>query len=1764
MMMTPGPLLAFLFASPWTALLAAACAASIPIVIHLLNRRRFRVVTWAAMRFLLAAQKKNTRRMRLEQIILLAVRTLIVLLLVLAMVGGSREEWVDNLWKNIFPQAAGRSLGGGRRTHKILVLDGSFSMALKEGDTTCFDKARAAAAEILESSPSGDGFSVVLMAAPPRRIVADPSDDGGEVAKVVRDPNLRLPHGNADLPATLNAVRDMLTSSPSRFLEKEVYFLTDLQHSTWMGHRGIDETLQAIQAKARVVLVDVGRKDEVGNLAVTSLTLGVPLVTTHGDTPIQAVINNFGNQERKQVRVELLVGKARANEKDPPFQLRVVRQDLIDVPAGSRATVRFKAPPFRAPGDYALQVRVEDDDLEVDDSRTVIVPVKEGVPVMLVDGKPSSGEIYDRATEYLHDALNPYPQGPVPPTVVARPRRVIESQFADAAAGDLTPYDCVFFCDVPRFSATEVRRLETYVRRGGGVVICLGPQVDLEAYNRMLYREGQGILPAHLSGARRAAENSQYRLALDSSKESHELLKAFTGDDRTSLERVRFQQYVYADKLAPQVRSDLPHSEAREILSFLHIPAPDKKQPATARAGDKGPAVIEWTVGRGKVLLVTTAVNMDWSSWPASPSYAAFMQELFLYAVAGRVREEAAVVGDPLERYVLTSGAPVDVTMATPDSRDPPAPTVQTQPYDEEASVLRWSDTAISGIYRATLGQHPQDYLFAVNVPVAGDGQASESDLARTTEHQLRDSYRGWDFQYVTELDQVTHTGGPSALAAADQAGEGIGPVIARMLLFAMLALLLVEVVLAWVFGHYSTVADPSGGAPPSGWVLPAGVAACAAVAFGLLAFVLIHDAFRHDFLAFLGDGIRGWVEERLGVPPPPSGESTRWHLEYTPYFGTAGMTLGLAFLIALVSLSLVIVIYVLEGRTARWPYKLLLGGLRIFLLLLTLAVLLPQLQLSFQRQSRPDIVLLIDVSGSMSASDRYRDQDVREAAQQLAQEAAQLAEAKDQVAAKIVAAAEDKERQVREQPTKGSETLAKEAENLRAEARALKEEAEALRKIAQSPETAKSEQMQRLQLAQALLRRKNSAQLDWLETLLSQRKVKVHIYQCAGRAARLKTITEPEELAEARELLEGLRAKPENDTSQHGSSLRQVLTDFSGRPPAAVIVVTDGVTTQGEDLAKAARDLAKIAKEKKDAPTPLFFVGVGDAHEVRDLKLEGLQVSDSVWVNDWLVFQVQVVGQGYTDLEVPLTLSEKDKDGNEKVLETKKVKVDPHGKPVKVEIRHQPKEPGEKLYVLKVPEQEDEVKPADNNRLERAVYVRETKVIKVLYVEGAPRYDYRYIKHLLERESAREKGNKSIDLRVLLLDADESYAKEDKSALNPPDFPNKTELSQYDVIIFGDVDPRSPKIGEPNLKNVAEFVRERGGGFLMVAGEEFSPHAYKDTPLADILPIEVTGPQPAEPEEGWAEPYHLEVTPVGRSHPIFRFAMDEAENSAICNRLAEMFWWSEGYRPKPLAEVLAVHPKRPAVDPRRPGGGRERHPLVLHQFVGSGRSMFFGFDESWRWRYREDELRFNEFWIQTVRYLSKNRSGRVELHLDRQVPYREGEPIKITVRFPDDAPAPTTTPEVTVLKELPPSQPGLAPRIDKEKLVLAKLEGSRAIFEGLMTRTPNGKYQFWLSAPPVTTGKPHAECRVLPPEGEMDHLRMDQPVMKEAGDVTGGRFFTLADADQLLDALPSGKRVALNTQGLPHQLWNHAILLLLALTLVGMEWFLRKRRHLL
>ena len=369
------------------------------------------------------------------------------------------------------------------------------------------------------------------------------------------------------------------------------------------------------------------------------------------------------------------------------------------------------------------------------------------------------------------------------------------------------------------------------------------------------------------------------------------------------------------------------------------------------------------------------------------------------------------------------------------------------------------------------------------------------------------------------------------------------------------------------------------------------------------------------------------------------------------------------------------------------------------------------------------------------------------------------------------------------------------------------------------------------------------------------------------------------------------------------------------------------------------------------------------------------------------------------------------------------------------------------------------------------------------------------------------------------------------------------------------------------HLKDLADFVRERGGGLLMIAGERFAPHAYKDSPLRDVLPIELTADEPA--------------TTGRRAARRGLSAGADAGGPAAPDLPLQPRREGERGDLEPAARDVLVVGRLPA----QAGGGGAGRPSRSHAKAGRastgatgdgfratssrwwcssssapGRCMFFGFNETWRWGFREDQLHFNQFWIQTVRYLARSRLGRIELRLDRQTPYRRGEPIKVTVRFPDDAPPPAAGHGGEGGGRAP--QPGHARR--PETLQLTKLEGSRATYETVLTQTPEGEYKFWLSQP--TGARPQAAGRV---QGAGAAGRDGAPAHEPGRDGARRR----GDARPLLHA---GRRRAAARRpadrqprdgqraGPPWLVWNYFVLFVLAVGALTTEWLLRKQKNLL
>jgi len=663
-------------------------------------------------------------------------------------------------------------------------------------------------------------------------------------------------------------------------------------------------------------------------------------------------------------------------------------------------------------------------------------------------------------------------------------------------------------------------------------------------------------------------------------------------------------------------------------------------------------------------------------------------------------------------------------------------------------------------------------------------------------------------------------------------------------------------------------------------------------------------------------------------------------------------------------------------------------------------------------------------------------------------------------------------------------------------------------------------EKPSRLNLGKALLLRDDGR---LLRRLLENHKLRVYSVAEAETLVGKNAYLQPSQVDELLPLIRDIVVQ--GDQTRLGDSLRDVLNGLRGTPPSAVILISDGITTDGEKLPAAARH----ARQKS---VPLYTIALGNADPVLDLELHNVLADDVAFVNDPVTFSYTLTGHGLAGKKTRVVIRKK---GESQVLASQEVTVGDEGKPQKLELTYTPKAAGDyDLVIEAVPVAKES--NVSNNSERRRVNVRDEK-IRVLLADFLPRWEFRELKALLERE-------KTVELKTVLQDADPEYAQEDLSAL--PHFPvTKEELFQYDVVVFGDVNPAY--LSSSILDNLKEFVGERGRGMLFIAGPYYNPAAYRATTLETLLPIELEGLNVPPLDAPLSESFRPELTVEGRKgSAIFRFADGERESQEVWQFLPGFFWMVEARDVKPGAIVYATHPLHAAA--------RGKVPVIVTQRFGNGKVLFHATDELWRWRFRTGDTFYGRYWVHVIRYLSRSKilgkDPGAELSVDHKV-YRTGETVGFRVRFVDDKLAPAATDGVTVVVE--------GPGGTQKKIVLTRVPEATTVFEGRMPQAEEGKYHAWVATPSFTRTPPAEDFEVRPSERETRILRTDLAEMSQAAQLTGGKTYTLQTAERLADDIPAGLPVPLETNK-NIRLWKHWLTLSLFAGTLCLEWILRKR----
>ena len=731
--------LAFGFGSPL--MLWGLAIGGAPILIHLLHKRRYLVVPWAAMRFLIAATKKQSRRLRLEQILLLIVRTLIVLLIAMALARPSVETFGE------YFRAEGPR-------HRIIVIDATFSMGYTPQDRTRFDRAKELARQIASGARQGDALQLVRMGESlPRAIVKQPSYQAASVLEEIDQ--LPLLDERVDVSVVLEEIDELLAMAPE-ITRKEVCFLTDLQTAAWAPRDSteaarVKAALKKLAERAKLVFLDVGQPGA-ANTAVTGFRASEGFVLSGRSVPLAATLRNHGTSGAVGQLVELFVDD------------RLTDTRLVDLPAETDVRLDF-APAF-ASGEHRVEVRLKPDGLRVDDSRRLVIPVRDELQVLLVNGKPS-GEPMGNATDFLRLALAPE----LPNRTLVSPIRPTVIREGELLGTDLARFDCVFLCNVAMLTDREAEVLRGYLEAGGGVVFCLGDQVRPDNYNEVLYkiptspngrnRAGTGLLPAKLLERVGDAMKKETAYEFDPGDFDHPIVRPFQGNPGAGLELTKTFAYFKT-----QIAED---RGARVALRF--------------NTGD--PAMIDAPFGRGRVILVTTSVDRVWSTWAVwGHSLIPLMHETVNYAVSSRWADRELLVGQPVISHLPIRASDVSAVLQTPGG-DALAPATS----GDGRSVIS-EPTIRSGFHKLVLGPPVgRTDWFAVNV------DPQESDLASLRPEELRtDVLPGIEFLYQTDWTETPDTGEKTVRVVSTSSG------LSRSMLLAACCLLVVEQLMAWRF----------------------------------------------------------------------------------------------------------------------------------------------------------------------------------------------------------------------------------------------------------------------------------------------------------------------------------------------------------------------------------------------------------------------------------------------------------------------------------------------------------------------------------------------------------------------------------------------------------------------------------------------------------------------------------------------------------------------------------------------------------------------------------------------------------------------------------------------------------------------------------------------------------------------------------------------------------------------------------------------------
>ena len=643
-------------------------ALAVPILIHLLNRSRAKVLDWGAMRFLLASLTSQNRRLLIEEIILLALRCLLVALIALAVARPFLPTRSSIPWPVVLPAFLGAvicfgvaaAMWGNRRariavlagalaltvlaalatTNEEMVqklrwaagpaeadvavlIDSSMSMTVLVGGRSNFKRALAEARSVVGACRPGDAVSVILAGPVPRAIIKTPTAD--------REKLLTALEALAPMGGTMNVLEGLNVAAASLAEgnngTKKIVLITDGQNVGWdvrsdLRWRFLAEGLKKLPVPPRIICRILPMPKTVRNAAIEDVTFSRKVVGTDRPVKISVKLANTGTLTVKPSAVELSVdGAVIATEK-------VVTEIL----PRAAETIQFEHR-FTRSGPRLVSARlVVRDDLPSDNAAERVVNVIEKLDVLIVDGTPSTRPL-GGAAAFIDIALTPRGEddadSPPPPDKPKKPkdpdaiRYLVQPKVVAApdiaAVTNFAHYSAVILANVPMLPESVAKGLVAFVQNGGGLLIAPGIRVKPTFYNAWKTAGAEPVLPARLVD-RKSVPDAPVRLVPKSFR--HPALQLLVDSAQADLASALVKNYwdLEADETDNQVR-------------------------VGGRLGTGRPFVVERRLGKGYVLLIATSLDHKGSNLPALKSFVPMVHELVYFLAAPLVLDSNVAPG---------------------------------------------------------------------------------------------------------------------------------------------------------------------------------------------------------------------------------------------------------------------------------------------------------------------------------------------------------------------------------------------------------------------------------------------------------------------------------------------------------------------------------------------------------------------------------------------------------------------------------------------------------------------------------------------------------------------------------------------------------------------------------------------------------------------------------------------------------------------------------------------------------------------------------------------------------------------------------------------------------------------------------------------------------------------------------------------------------------------------------------------------------------